>query len=85
MFLDTAVIVGDLVDGPVERLGKAAEIIKNIKVKGDKFFATGKNKFHFYPNMFLSDCTNIFRHFCVCRVIRRCYFFRSIYFFGAVR
>ena len=48
LWLDTAVIVGDLVDGPVERLGKSAEILKDIRVKGDKFFVTGKNQCCFW-------------------------------------
>ena len=37
-------IVGDLVDGPVDTLGDVVKVIKDIKVKGGKYFVTGENE-----------------------------------------
>jgi hypothetical protein len=41
---DAAVIVGDLVDGPVETLGDVVSVLKDVKVKGGKYFVTGEKQ-----------------------------------------
>lgn len=43
---DAVVITGDLVDGPVSRLGKTVELLGGLKSKHGTFFVTGNHEYY---------------------------------------